>query len=287
MASVRDIRKRIKSVKSTQKITKAMKMVAAARLRRAQEAAEQSNPYSMAINKLLIGLSQDEQVLQHPMIARRDGGKTLYVVLSSDRGLCGAFNSGLFKKLERHLEGKAGNYALMLVGRKAINYFSDRSHPVYQVVEHYWDEFDHEKAKAQVRQLSNLFLDTTFDRICIVYNEFESVMSQIPRIDTLLPLSTSFDDGHDDNPASKDTLFEPNKEEILEKVIPKAIEVRFYRPCLHSLASEFGARMAAMDSASRNAGDMIDTLTLTMNRLRQANITTELVEIISGAEAIG
>ena len=286
MASIRDIRKRIRSVQSTKKITKAMKMVAAAKLRRAQEAAEQSKPYAASINQLLQDLVAQGVGGDHPLLKSREVKKRLLVVFSSDRGLCGAFNSGLLRKTEKELQENSVPTELVLIGKKATSYFSRRSYPIWKKVDGFWANFSHANASALAQELLAAFTSGEFDRVDLAYNEFLSIMSQVPKVETFAPILTAPVEKVEVAGVGPAPIFEPNKEAILNALLPKAVEVRFYQPCLQSLASEYGARMSAMDSASRNAGEMIDGLTLTMNRVRQANITRELVEIISGAEAV-
>ena len=288
MASLRDIRKRIRSVQSTKKITKAMKMVAAAKLRRAQEAAEQSKPYAQAITKLLSDLVAEGVGAGHALLSPRPVKKRLIVVLSSDRGLCGAFNSGLIRKIDREIAQSDVPVELALIGRKAQSYYARRAVTIWKKIDQFWSGFNHAKASDLARELTQAYVDGAFDRVDLAYNEFVSVMTQTPRIETFAPIAAGpvSQNAETTVEGAVPAVFEPNKKEILEALMPKAVEVRFYQPCLQSQASEFGARMSAMDSATRNAGDMIDSLTLTMNRVRQANITRELVEIISGAEAV-
>lgn len=275
-----------------------MKMVAAAKLRRAQEAAEQSKPYAQAISELLSGLVNQGLGSSHPLMQTREGGKRLLVVFSSDRGLCGAFNSGLFRRAEKDLQESSIPTELLLIGRKAQSYFTRRTYAIWKKQEFFWSTFSHLTASKLANELVDAFVTGAFDRIDLLYNEFQSVMTQRPLVSTFLPIATPKKAATDDSaasvgdgaktsaPSEATPIFEPSKEMILDALVPRAIEVRFYQPCLQSLASEFGARMTAMDSATRNAGDMIDRLTLNMNRVRQANITRELVEIISGAEAV-
>lgn len=286
MASIRDIRKRIRSVQSTKKITKAMKMVAAAKLRRAQEAAEQSKPYAASINRLLQDLVAQGVGGDHPLLKAREVKKRLLVVFSSDRGLCGAFNSGLLRKVEKELQENTLPTQLVLIGKKATSYFSRKNYPIWKKVDGFWANFSHANASALSQELLTAFTSGEFDRVDLAYNEFISIMSQIPKVETFAPILMVENEHETQTSTEAAPIFEPNKETILNALLPKAVEVRFYQPCLQSLASEYGARMSAMDSASRNAGEMIDGLTLTMNRVRQANITRELVEIISGAEAV-
>lgn len=264
-----------------------MKMVAAAKLRRAQESAEQSKPYAASINKLLQDLVAQGVGSEHPLLKSREVKKRLVVVFSSDRGLCGAFNSNLLRKVERDLIESPVPTELVLIGKKANSYFARKSFPIWKKIDAFWTNFSHASSSALAQELLDAFTTGTFDQVDLFYNEFISIMSQIPKIETFAPIMTGKSTKVEAvESAGAAPIFEPNKEAILKALLPKAVEVRFYQPCLQSLASEFGARMAAMDSATRNAGEMIDGLTLTMNRVRQANITRELVEIISGAEAV-
>ncbi len=277
MASLRDIRKRIKSVKSTQKITKAMKMVAAAKLRRSQEMVEQSSPYASAIEKLIGSLLGEKEIPE--LLKQREVKKRVLIVLSSDRGLCGAFNSALFKKVEQDLKKNVPTHVI-LIGKKANAFFSKRIQNEVTKLSQFWSTFSHTTSCELIHSLKDQFLSKKIDQVDIAFNTFISVMTQKPSVQTILPLTfTKLE-------SQTKYIYEPSKEALLEALLPKALEIAMYRPCLNSLASEFGARMAAMDSASRNAGEMIDSLTLNMNRVRQANITRELVEIISGAAAV-
>jgi len=259
-------------------------MVAAARLRRAQERVDQATPYAKTIYEILGGLRTQFLKSTFPLLQERNVKNCLLVVFSSDRGLCGAFNSGLFRRTEKELQ-TAIPKSLMLVGRKAHSYFSKKSYPIYKRVEGFWGNFSHEKACQLAKNLADGFVNGEFDQVEILYNEFTSVISQKPKLLRLIPFEQDPLQEQKDEPQT-DFIYEPDKDSIIQALMPKAIEIRFYLGCLNSLASEYGARMTAMDSATRNAGDMIDSLTLNMNRARQANITRELVEIISGAEAI-
>jgi len=276
--SLRTIRKRIKSVGSTQKITKAMKMVAAAQFRRSQEAAVQARPYAAAIDELVRGLSGAG--MTHPLMAVRPVKTRLLVVLSSDRGLCAAFNGNVLR--EADLEMKRGIPTLLLsAGKRGSAYLNRRYRNQLQVEAGFWTEFQYGKAAALAARLTESFLAGTYDRVDVLYSEFKSVIYQKPVVATLLPIEPPAAGA-----ASADYIYEPSREEILEKLIPRAVTVKFYNACMNSLAGEHGARMTAMDSASRNAEEMIDDLTLKLNRARQATITKELMEIIGGAEAL-
>jgi F-type H+-transporting ATPase subunit gamma len=280
MANLRAIRNRIRSVKSTQKITKAMKMVAAARLRRAQEKVVQSTPYKLKIEELFVRLTQ--ATTNHPLLQKREVQKRLVVVMASDRGLCGAFNSTLFRTVMKDLKQSSVHTEVMPIGKRAAGFFASRNVKVFESRRDFWTGFDHAKSHELVQHLVGLFMNKTFDQIDVYSNEFISVMAQKPKLMTLIPIAPDVDK----KAAPLNYIFKPDQATILNELVPKAIDIRFYVACLHSLAGEFGARMAAMDSATRNAGEMIDSLTLNMNRVRQAAITNELVEIISGAAAI-
>lgn len=279
MANLRAIRTRIKSVKSTQKITKAMKMVAAARLRRAQEKVVQSRPYQTKIEELFARLAQSTS--EHPLLKKRDVQKRLVIIIGSDRGLCGAFNSTLFRMALRDLNQSSVETSVIPVGKRASSFFTARNVRIHENLRNFWSTFTHETSWDLVQKWIELYLSKQFDQIDLYYNEFVSVMTQKPKKITLIPVAPE---------AKTDEViaytFKPDQDTILKALVPKAIDIRFYLACLNSLAGEFGARMTAMDSATRNAGDMIDSLTLNMNRARQAAITNELVEIISGAAAI-
>jgi F-type H+-transporting ATPase subunit gamma len=284
MANLRAIRKRIKSVGETQKITKAMKMVAAARLRRAQERVEQARPYAATINSLLEDLAGSLPETIHPFLTRRPVKKRALVVFSADRGLCGAFNSNLFRAVEQELKGETPT-TLILLGRKAQVYFGKRKTEIYRMADgEFWRQFTHEKAAALAADLGRGFLDGEFDRVDLLFSEFVSILAQRPKKVTLLPVAAA--EGTMENPAETPYIYEPDREEIVRKLVPKAMEVRFSLSCLNSLASEHGARMSAMDFATKNAGEMIDELTLNVNRARQGQITRDLSEIVTSAEAM-
>ncbi len=261
-----------------------MKMVAAAKLRKAQDAATASTPYQTKIEALLARLATNAQEDVHPFLEKRDVQKKLLVVFTSDRGLCGGFNNNLLKKVVQYLKAQTVETTVLAIGKKGISFFRQRPYPTDDRGTGYWEDFSHAKAKALMDQISDDFLAGRVDQVDIYFNEFVTVMSQVPMLKTLLPMQPpkQQDSGAD----SVEYTFEPDPQTILQTLIPRSVMGTWYGASLHSLAGEFGARMAAMDSASRNAGEMIDSLTLNMNRIRQAAITSELVEIISGAEAI-
>lgn len=282
MANLRAIRNRIRSVKSTQKITKAMKMVAAARLRRAQEKVMQSRPYQKKIEELFGRLAQATN--EHPLLQKREVHKRLVIVIASDRGLCGAFNSTLFRTVMKDLKQSSVETFVIPIGKRAASFLGNRNMKMQENLRTFWSTFSHDQSLGLAERLMKLYMDKEFDRIDVYYNEFISVMNQKPKMMTLLPVSPVAD--ADKKEETINYTFKPDQNTILKSLVPKAIDIRLYVAALNSLAGEFGARMTAMDSATRNAGEMIEDLTLNMNRVRQAAITNELIEIISGASAI-
>jgi F-type H+-transporting ATPase subunit gamma len=297
MPSLKTIRKRIVSTKATQKITRAMKMVAGARLTRAQQRIVAMRPYAVKTGEVLqsvagviaaAGESLDEPV--HPLLVRRPEEKALFVVFSADRGLCGALNTNINKAAERAWrEKQAANVDVSFVtlGRKGREYLGRRSANVVQDFPRIYDALELEKARMVARWLATRFLKGQFDSIYLVFNEFKSAITQKVVITRLLPLS----DGGG-APATKDTastsdfIYEPTQRALLDRLVPMYIEITIYRALLESQASFFGAQMTAMDAATRNAKEMIARLTLLYNRARQAGITKELMEIVGGAEAL-
>ena len=290
MASLKDLKNRIKSVKSTQKITKAMKMVAAAKLRRAQERAEAGRPYAEKMEKvvtsLAAGFGDDEGA---PKLLRGTGNSDnhLIVVMTSDRGLCGGFNSTIIravrKQIHQHqVEGK--NVHLLCVGRKGYDQLRGEFKPLIAGrIPDITKNLSYEQAQRVSENLFEIFAEHKIDVVTIVFNKFKSAISQEVTFQQLIPLEI------DTSAAAADAIpyeFEPEAETILEELLPRNITVQCFKALLENNASEQGARMTAMDNATRNAGDMIDKLSLVYNRTRQAAITTELTEIISGAEAV-
>jgi F-type H+-transporting ATPase subunit gamma len=297
VANLKAIRKRISSVKSTQKITRAMKMVAGARLARAQQRILALRPYAVKTGEMLrevtVALAESQShESEHPLLARRPEKRALLLVVTSDRGLCGAFNANILRTTERLLREKEANgidVQLSIIGRKGRDYFQRRSAPIHHVFSGVWEKLDLEQARNVSRVVVRPFLAGEVDAIYLVYNEFKSAMSQRVVAEPLFPLSPPAPEGEDE--ASQDEqkpqfLFEPDKQRLLERLVPVYLEVTIARALLESLASQLGAQMTAMDSATKNASEMISKLTLDYNRARQAAITTELMEIIGGAEAL-
>lgn len=292
MANLKEVRTRIQSVKSTQQITKAMKMVAASKLRRAQDAILQMRPYVKKLYGILENATSSlDGEQQSSYSIERSVQKALVVVVTSDRGLCGAFNTNAIKTAlalinEKYKEQEANdNLWILPVGNKAFEFFSKRS---YQVIDDYYEIFgdlSFDKAKEASEFAMQGFLNEDFDAVELVYNEFKNVATQILRAEQFLPIVKEETDEQIDD--STDYIFEPSVEYIINEMIPRTLKVQFYKAILESNASEHGARMTAMDQATENAGDLLNDLKLVYNRSRQASITNEILEIVGGAEALG
>ncbi|MCB9728806.1 MAG: ATP synthase F1 subunit gamma [Deltaproteobacteria bacterium] len=286
MPSLKDIRKRIGSVKNTQQITKAMKMVAAARLRKAQEATETARPYSYRLRDVIAQLAARADFSDHPLLEQREPKRVHLLIMTSDRGLCGGFNAGINRATERYLrENPRGHEEVTLdvVGRKGHEYFKRRETPIGSYHREILNNVTLESASDIAEKAIVSFVEGDLDALYVVYNEFKSAISQEVVIEQLLPVAPAVPEGGGE---LAEFIYEPSKEQVMDAVLPRHITVQIYRMLLESVASEMGARMSAMDSATKNAGELIDRLTLQYNRARQANITKELMEIIGGAEAL-
>ena len=294
MPSLKDLKNRIKSVKNTQKITKAMKMVAAAKLRRAKEQAESSRPYSEAMERVLSAIASGQKISANALLAGTGKDNThLIVVASSDRGLCGGFNSSIVRAVRRkvrELQASGKQVKLLFVGRKG---YEQLHHEFNKLVVAKIDlpkkKIAFSDADAVAKQIISLFEDEKFDVAHIVYNKFKSAISQVVTFQQIIPLNPvgGVAAAQDLKPIQNNIYeYEPNEAEILSDLLPKNLAVQIYSALLENAASEQGARMTAMDNATRNAGEMIKKLSLKYNRTRQAAITKELIEIISGAEAV-
>ncbi len=287
MPSLRDIRRKITSVKKTQQITKAMKMVAAAKLRRAQDRVIAARPYSRKMLAVIANLAGRVERAQHPLLAKREPKKVELVVLTSDRGLCGAYNTNILRKAVeavRQFKADGKEVKVNVVGRKGRDFF--RKRPAY-TLGRVWSDLgmiDYEKAADVGKNIVESFSAGETDEVYLLYNEFKSVIQQKVTLEKLLPVEPPAE--ADPFMAAVDYLYEPSAESILGSILPKHIEVQVFRAMLESQASEMGARMTAMDSATRNAKDMIERLTLKFNKQRQAAITKEISEIVGGAEAL-
>ena len=289
MASLKDIKKRIGTVKNTQQITKAMKMVSAAKLRRAQEAVVAARPYADKMADVLSSLALREDADSHPLLSERGKGKALIVLITGDRGLCGGFNTNISKAAERFIREKGEgfeSYELLIVGRKGNDYLKRRAGlEIAKVHENLvgTGQVSYPIGALLGQEVIDLYRNGDYDGVFLVYNAFQSAMTQVQTVTQLLPIVPK---EVEEGAQVSDYIYEPNATEVLEEILPKHIEVQIFRSLLESSASEHGARMTAMDSASKNASEMIGKLTLQYNRARQASITKELLEIISGAESI-
>jgi len=298
MPSLKAIRKRISSVKSTQKITRAMKMVAGARLARAQARILALRPYAVKTQEVLSGLvamrPESGEVAtnepDHPFLAERSETNVALVVLTSDRGLCGAFNTNISKMAERTWRERSNQgqtVRIYTLGRKGRDALRRRNAPIVHDFAHIWDNLDMEKARLVARTIVPPLVKGEVDSIYLIYNEFKSAMTQRVVVEPLLPLRRPAGGDVTGATAAKvEYIFEPDKGALLDRLVPMYVEISIFRAMLESMASELGARMTAMDSATNNAKEMIASLTLVYNRARQAAITKELMEIIGGAEAL-
>ena len=285
MATLKAIRKRIVSIRNTQQITKAMKMVSAAKLRRAQEAVVQARPYAEKVAALLKNLSARVAQEAHPLLMQREEKRVDLWLLTADRGLCGGYNANLIRAAEGFLRvhGREKEIQLAVVGRKGVDYFRRRRVEMIARYPNAWSGSMGELAAEIAEQMIGRFVRGETDGAYILYSRFRSALSQVPTLEKLVPAATAAEQREE---LPVEYLFEPDVRTLLASLLPKVVEVGIYRALLEAVASEHGARMTAMDSATTNAADMISSLTLQMNRARQASITRELMEIVSTAEAL-
>jgi F-type H+-transporting ATPase subunit gamma len=294
MANLKEVKGRIQSVTSTQQITKAMKMVAAAKLRRAQDRILQMRPYAQKLSVIMqnISSSVDQEVIENPFAEIRTPQNVLLVVVSSDRGLCGAFNSNVFKFTRSLIEEKysgiqeEGGLYILPIGKRSKDYFVKRD---YQVITDHFElmgNLDFEKSIEASKMVQEKFINGEFDKVEIVYNEFKNVATQILKNDQYLPISEVDIEEETGGQDDVDYIYEPDQEFIFSEIVPKSLNIQFYKSLLESNAAENGARMTAMDQATDNAAELLKELKLTYNRTRQAAITKEILEIVGGAEAL-
>jgi F-type H+-transporting ATPase subunit gamma len=286
MASLKSIKKRIVSVKNTRQITKAMKMVSAAKLRRAQENVVAARPYAKKLGEVLQSLAGNQEGDLHPLLEKREAKKLLLVVVTSDRGLCGGFNSNLCKAGDRYIKEKQASYeqiSVMSIGRKGNEFFKSR-YTIHKNYSNVLAKPNYQTAAMIAQEIIDGFVAGEYDQVELLYNSFRTVMSQDITFQQLLPVMPEATAAAEETPV--EYIYEPSVGELLAEILPKNIEVQIFKAMLESVAGEHGARMTAMDSASKNASEMIGKLTLQYNRARQAAITTELMEIISGSESI-
>ncbi|WNG40792.1 ATP synthase F1 subunit gamma [Archangium violaceum] len=301
MASLRDIRKRIRSVKNTRQITKAMKMVAAAKLRKAQDAIIAARPYAQMLDQIISDLAtrSEGEGLAHPLLASRPVRKVEVLLLTSDRGLAGGFNSNVIRRASRFLYENSGwEIEVSTVGRKGNDFFRQRGQKMRKDFGFLYQRLDYPHASQVAEELGARFLKGEVDAVYVIYNEFISAISQKVTVAQLLPLQTLSVGAPTAAQAGQaapvaaptqalvDFKYEPGRQDVLDRLVPQAVSIKLYRSLLESVASEHGARMSAMENATSNATDMIASLSLTYNRTRQAVITKELMEIVSGAEAL-
>jgi len=284
MANTIDIRRRIRSVKNTQQITNAMKMVSAAKLRRAQERMFAARPYSAALRQVLSSVATRVEELKHPLLETREEQKVLLLVVTSDKGLAGAFNANVIKAAQNAIRERNWTAVELLpIGRKANDFFRRRPIPIRREATQVFQALSLETAQEISKTIVDDFMSGRADAVYVAYNEFKSIIAQTVRVERLMPIERAWDEVS----TAVEYLYEPAPEVILNELLPKHIEFQLYRVLLESAAAEQGARMAAMEAATKNAKDMIDHLTLTYNRIRQASITKEIIEIVSGAAAAG
>jgi len=294
MASLKDIKRRIGSVKNTRQITRAMKLVAAAKMRRAQENVLKSRPYAQKMFQVLHSLASRTEEGAHPILEQREVENILILLVTSDKGLCGGFNANLIKKTNALIHENEGKGIYMSVlGKKGVAAYSGKNVVMQKVYTDYFRDINFDFAASVTHDVVDIFTARKVDKVYLVYNKFKSVISQELIAHQLLPLETDRRKGARSDSESDigtdvllDYIYEPSVDAILADILHKYVEVEVYQAIQESWASENGARMAAMDSATRNAGDMIDKLTLKYNRARQAAITTEIIEIVSGADAL-
>ncbi|MGA1861716.1 ATP synthase F1 subunit gamma [Deferribacter thermophilus] len=284
MPGMRDIKRKIASVKSTQKITKAMKMVSAAKLRRAQEAMEAARPYANKIYDVVASIRKRVNPELHPFLNTKEEVKSVcLVIFTSDRGLCGAFNSNVIKATNKFItENSDKKVKLVCVGRRGYDFFRKRDVEVIDKYISFGGRVTFDDAVKIGESIVKNFLEEQFDEVYILYNEFKSIVYHVPKVVKILPLV--FD--KDENEVLVDYLYEPKPDILLNNIMPKYINFTIFRALLESTAGEHGARMAAMDNATRNAGELIDKLVLSFNKARQAAITKEILDIVNGAEAL-
>jgi F-type H+-transporting ATPase subunit gamma len=292
MAAVQDIKRRIRSVRNTRKITRAMELVSAAKLRRAQARIEAMRPYAERMQELVVGVARaSSSVRGLPLLQRRDVQRAAILPLTGDRGLAGAFNGQILREafaLQRRLREDSVEPRWLVAGKKGASTLRFRRYDIEQSWAGFSDHPRYHDAQAIAHRISQLYAEQEVDRVVIIYNAFESALTQRVVAQEILPIPESMLEGDEDRSQALlgDFIYEPEPEQILERLLPVYVETEVYRALLESAASEQGARMTAMRNATKNAGELIDTLTLQMNRARQAEITQEILEVVAGADAL-
>lgn len=284
MPSFQDLRRRIKSIKSTQQITKAMKAVSAAKMRKAQEAVLAARPYSKRIKGVLGRVAVASSGIKHPLLAVREPKKVAYIIITADRGLCGGFNSNVIRRATQEIKKVGAELSLVTVGRKSRDFFRRRGFKIAKQYVGLGDNISYGTARDIASFVVDQYSAEEYDEVQLIYSQYINVMVQKPVMVKLLPAEPP---AEEEGEAQKvDYIFEPSAEAVLTELLPKYIENAIYQGLLESKAGEQSARMAAMDNATKNASEMIDKLTMTMNRARQAQITKEISEIVGGAAAL-
>jgi F-type H+-transporting ATPase subunit gamma len=289
MPSLIDLRRRIRAVKNTQQITKAMKMVAASKLRRAQERMMSARPYALQMQRVLANVASRVDPSIHPLLTvreRRPESRTLVIVVTGDKGLCGSYNTNAIKGGATYITTSSEICTLGLVGRKGRDFFGRRGFSVMFEKVGIFQKLRFDDAQAIARTAIDAFVSEDVDRVVLVYNEFKSVMTQRVVVDQLLPIARADVEGSAPAANQIDYLYEPSPQSIFNELLPRYIEAQVYRALLESNAAFFAAQMTAMDTATKNSADMISSLTLYMNKVRQAAITREIIEVVSGAQAL-
>lgn len=290
MATLRDIKNRIKGVKNTQQITKAMKMVAAAKLRRAQEAIINARPYTKKLAGMFSNLVTDEDLNNNPLIKPRETvNKVAIVVVTADRGLCGAFNTNIIREANRYINEEIKengiNYSLFCIGKKGSDYFRKREYNIGKIFPDVFTSLNYVSAQKISDELVSGYLKGDFDKVILIFNEFKSLIQQKIVVDQFLPIDIQTEQ-EENSSADSNYIYEPDQKSIFNYLIPKHLRSQIWRILLESNAAEFASRMTAMDNATTNAKELIRTLNLTYNKARQAAITKEILEIVSGANAL-
>ena len=286
MATLRDIRRRIRSVQSTQKITRAMKLVAAAKLRRAQERIMAARPYANKMAELLGNLVSGSDGASHPLLEQREGPRRQIVIVTADRGLAGAFNSNVLRRAVEFIrESNTTEVTLVVVGRKARDFFRRRPYTVKRDMLGFWDRLAYSHASELADYFMQQYRGGEVDEVHLLYNEFRSVALQRPVRQQLLPIPRAAA-GEGEAEVPVEYIYEPGPDAILDDLLPRHVRMQVYRALMESLAGEYGARMTAMEAATKNAKDMIDILSVQYNKARQEKITKELLDIVGGAEAL-
>lgn len=294
MANLKEIRTRINSVRSTRKITNAMKMVAASKLKKAQDAVINLRPYHDKLHEILVDLvkSIENEGISSSYLRNGTEDKILLVVITSNKGLCGAFNANIIKKgidlahSKYSEQYKNGKLSFFTIGKKGTDFFKTKGYPVYGFNNDVLDDISFKKAVPVMQEVMDRFLNKEFDKIELVYNKFKNAAVQLLTVDQFLPVDLNLENGEEAEAEHYNYIFEPDKELIIQELIPKSLRTQFYEALLESLAAEHGARMTAMHKATDNAAEIIKDLQLTYNKARQASITNEILEVVSGAEAL-